>query len=69
MVAGSRRLRRGVRVRADRLAHGTARTSVGSRGVERGDLSFTVADLVRWRMLDQSGPGGSTAVRPGDYRP
>jgi two-component system response regulator FixJ len=29
----------------------------------------TVADLVRWRMLDQSGPGGATAVRPGDYRP
>ena len=29
----------------------------------------TVADLVRWRMLDQSGPGGSTAVRPGEYRP
>jgi two-component system response regulator FixJ len=29
----------------------------------------TVADLVRWRMLDQSGPGGATAVRPGEYRP
>lgn len=29
----------------------------------------TVADLVRWRMLDQSGPGGATNVRPGDYRP
>ena len=29
----------------------------------------TVADLVRWRMLDQSGPGGLTHVRPGDYRP
>jgi two-component system response regulator FixJ len=29
----------------------------------------TVADLVRWRMLDQSGPGGATAVRSGDYRP
>ena len=29
----------------------------------------TVADLVRWRMLDQSGPGGSTAVKVGEYRP
>lgn len=29
----------------------------------------TVADLVRWRMLDQSGPGGTTHVRPGEYRP
>jgi FixJ family two-component response regulator len=29
----------------------------------------TVADLVRWRMLDQSGPGGATTVRAGDYRP
>jgi two-component system response regulator FixJ len=29
----------------------------------------TVADLVRWRMLDQSGPGGVTSIRPGDYRP
>jgi two-component system response regulator FixJ len=29
----------------------------------------TVADLVRWRMLDQSGPGGATALRPGEYRP
>jgi len=29
----------------------------------------TVADLVRWRMLDQSGPGGATAVRPNEYRP
>ena len=29
----------------------------------------TVADLVRWRMLDQSGPGGATSVRPGDYSP
>ena len=29
----------------------------------------TVADLVRWRMLDQSGPGGATAVLPGEYRP
>jgi two-component system response regulator FixJ len=29
----------------------------------------TVADLVRWRMLDQSGPGGSTAVKAGEYRP
>jgi two-component system response regulator FixJ len=29
----------------------------------------TVADLVRWRMLDQSGPGGATAVRAGEYRP
>lgn len=29
----------------------------------------TVADLVRWRMLDQSGPGGATMVRAGEYRP
>ena len=29
----------------------------------------TVADLVRWHMLVQSGPGGRTHVRPGDYRP
>ncbi len=29
----------------------------------------TVADLVRWRMLDQSGPGGATAVKVGEYRP
>ncbi len=29
----------------------------------------TVADLVRWRMLDQSGPGGATSVRSGEYRP
>jgi two-component system response regulator FixJ len=29
----------------------------------------TVADLVRWRMLDQSGPGGASKVEAGDYRP
>jgi two-component system response regulator FixJ len=29
----------------------------------------TVADLVRWRMLDQSGPGGAATLRPGEYRP
>ena len=29
----------------------------------------TVADLVRWRMLDQSGPGGAITLRPGEYRP
>ena len=29
----------------------------------------TVADLVRWRYLDQSGPGGVVTIPGGEYRP
>ncbi|MCI0640452.1 MAG: response regulator [Gemmataceae bacterium] len=29
----------------------------------------TVADLVRWRMLDLSGPGGATWVKASEFRP